>query len=65
VTGLGPLSVVINAAGISKDGLCVRMSTEQVRQILDVNLLGTIRVCKALVPTLMRQRQGRFHDNLA
>ncbi|RKP09908.1 hypothetical protein THASP1DRAFT_28306 [Thamnocephalis sphaerospora] len=55
---LGNIAVVVNAAGITHDGLCVRTSMEQAQRLLDVNLLGTMRVCKALAPALMRQRHG-------
>ncbi|RKP25858.1 hypothetical protein SYNPS1DRAFT_2812, partial [Syncephalis pseudoplumigaleata] len=44
--------------GIAIDGLCARQSMNEVQAMLDVNVLGTMRVCKAFIPTFMRQRSG-------
>ncbi|KAI8050564.1 short-chain dehydrogenase/reductase SDR [Syncephalis plumigaleata] len=58
VVSMGSVDVVINSAGIALDGLCARLLMDDVQSMLDTNLMGTMRVCKAFVPTMMRQRSG-------
>ncbi|KAI9596914.1 3-oxoacyl-reductase [Syncephalis fuscata] len=58
VAAMGSVDVVINSAGIVVNGLCSRLSIKEVQSMLDVNLLGTIRVCKAFAPIMMRQKKG-------
>ncbi|KFA81598.1 hypothetical protein S40288_09378 [Stachybotrys chartarum IBT 40288] len=50
--------VVINNAGNTLLGAVEDMSEEQISGYLQTNLLGTIRVWKAMLPALRRQRQG-------
>ncbi|EFC43287.1 predicted protein [Naegleria gruberi] len=41
------MNMLVNAAGISKDGLLLRFSQEDVEEIMNINLMGTINVCKS------------------
>ncbi|KAH7318120.1 hypothetical protein B0I35DRAFT_409058 [Stachybotrys elegans] len=50
--------VIINNAGNTLLGAVEDMSEEQISGYLQTNLLGTIRVWKAMLPALRRQRQG-------
>ena len=54
----GRLDVVINNAGITRDGLVVRMSDDDWETVLRTNLTGTFNVCRAAVRPMMRQRRG-------
>lgn len=54
------LEIVINNAGITKDKLFMRMSREDWRDLMAVNLDGMFYVTKALTRTLIRQRYGRI-----
>ncbi len=51
---------LVNNAGITRDGLLVRMQPEAWQQVLDVNLTGTFYFTKAVAPFMMRQKFGRI-----
>ncbi len=51
---------LVNNAGITKDGLLVRMSPENWKAVLDVNLTGTFFLTRSVAPIMMRQRSGRI-----
>jgi 3-oxoacyl-[acyl-carrier protein] reductase len=55
---LGPISVLVNSAGIRNDGLLAGQSPDDWRDVIDVNLIGTFHTCRALVPTMLRNRRG-------
>jgi 3-oxoacyl-[acyl-carrier protein] reductase len=56
----GALYGLVNNAGITADALIVRLSPQQWRRVLDVNLTGTFHFTKAVAPHMMRQRIGRI-----
>ncbi len=51
---------LVNNAGVTADGLLVRMSPENWRLPLTVNLDGTFHFTRAVAPLMMRQREGRI-----
>ncbi|MEZ4388317.1 MAG: 3-oxoacyl-[acyl-carrier-protein] reductase [Candidatus Krumholzibacteriia bacterium] len=51
---------LVNNAGITADGLLVRMSPEAWQKVLDVNLTGTFFFTRSVAPIMMRQRSGRI-----
>jgi 3-oxoacyl-[acyl-carrier protein] reductase len=51
---------LVNNAGITQDGLLVRMSPENWERVLAVNLNGTFYFTRCVAPLMMRQRQGRI-----
>lgn len=53
------LDVLVNNAGIRKDGLLVRLSVEQWDAVLDVNLKGVFLCTQAAVRHMMRARKGK------
>lgn len=55
---LGGLDIVVNNAGITRDGLLVRMSDEDWSSVLDINLTGVFSVTRAAARHLMKQRSG-------
>jgi NAD(P)-dependent dehydrogenase (short-subunit alcohol dehydrogenase family) len=57
---LGAPTVVVANAGITDDGLFVRLSPERWRAILDANLDGAYRTLRATVPGMMKARFGRI-----
>ena len=57
-TLMGGLDVLINNAGIHKDGILFMMKEENWDQVLQTNLYGTFYICKAAVPHLMKQKKG-------
>ncbi|MFV0255059.1 MAG: 3-oxoacyl-[acyl-carrier-protein] reductase [Erysipelotrichaceae bacterium] len=54
----GSCSVLVNNAGITKDGLLMRMSEADFKEVLSVNLGGTFNMTKALSKDMMRSRSG-------
>ena len=60
VAAAGALHVLVNNAGITRDGLLLRMKPEDWELVLKVNLTGAFNFCKAAVPVLVKQRWGRI-----
>lgn len=56
----GGLDVVVNNAGITRDGLLMRMKDDEWDQVLGVNLSGTFYVTRAATRRLMKSRRGRL-----
>jgi len=57
---LGPIEVLVNNAGITRDNLLARLSDEQWDAVLDVNLKGAFRTMKAVTRGMMKRRSGRI-----
>ena len=57
---IGPLSILVNNAGITRDGLLMRMRDEDWQAILDTNLTSVYRACKAAMRGMMKARKGRI-----
>ncbi|MDG1479618.1 MAG: beta-ketoacyl-ACP reductase [Myxococcota bacterium] len=55
---LGGLDVVVNNAGITRDGLMPRMRDEDWTAVLETNLGGTFRMCRGASMLMMRKRKG-------
>jgi len=57
---MGALYGVVNNAGITRDGLLVRMSQADWNEVLAVNLTGTFNFTRAAAKCMMRQKLGRI-----
>lgn len=57
---LGPVEVLVANAGITRDGLLVRMSEDDFASVLETNLTATWRLAKRTVPKMMKARWGRI-----
>lgn len=57
---LGALDIVVNNAGVTRDGLFVRMKEEDWDLVLNINLKGTFLMSQAAAPVLMKQRSGKI-----
>jgi 3-oxoacyl-[acyl-carrier protein] reductase len=56
----GRIDVLVNNAGITRDGLIVRMKETDWDDVLNINLKGTFNCIKAVTKTMMKQRSGRI-----
>jgi len=52
------VDILINNAGITRDGLLMRMSSEDWQQVMDINLTGAFYTCRALTRSMLRRRSG-------
>jgi 3-oxoacyl-[acyl-carrier protein] reductase len=52
------VDVLVNNAGITRDGLLARMSDDDWRTVLDTNLGGTFNTCRAVTRGMMKRRSG-------
>ena len=58
VKEFGKIDILINNAGITKDGLMMRMSEEQWDMVINVNLKSAFNFIHAITPVMMRQKSG-------
>ncbi|HSB51866.1 MAG TPA: 3-oxoacyl-[acyl-carrier-protein] reductase [Dissulfurispiraceae bacterium] len=59
-TSFGKVEIVVNNAGITRDGLLMRMKEEDWDAVLDINLKGTFLCMKEAVRLMSKQRYGRI-----
>ena len=57
---LGPVSILVNNAGVTRDGLALRMSEDDWDVVLDTNLKGAFNVVKAFQRVLLKQPNARI-----
>ncbi|MDH3753749.1 MAG: 3-oxoacyl-[acyl-carrier-protein] reductase [Acidimicrobiia bacterium] len=57
---LDPVDILVSNAGITRDGLVLRMNDDDFSAVVDTNLTGGFRVAKRAVKTMMRARFGRI-----
>jgi 3-oxoacyl-[acyl-carrier protein] reductase len=60
VADFGTVDIVVNNAGITKDGLLMRMSEENWDEVIDVNLKSVFNITKAASKIMMKNRKGVF-----
>ncbi|MCC7272232.1 MAG: 3-oxoacyl-[acyl-carrier-protein] reductase [Alphaproteobacteria bacterium] len=57
---LGGIDILVSNAGLTRDGLVLRMKDEDWQRVLDVNLTAAFRLTRACLRGMMRQRWGRI-----
>ncbi|MFM2233976.1 MAG: hypothetical protein RLZZ240_560 [Actinomycetota bacterium] len=57
---LGPLEVVVINAGTNKDALAMRLEDSDMENIINTNLMGSIRVARRSVKSMIKNRKGRI-----
>lgn len=55
---LGSVDVLVNNAGITKDGLLLRMTEEDFEKVVDINLKGAFLCTKAAIKDMLRAKKG-------
>jgi 3-oxoacyl-[acyl-carrier protein] reductase len=58
IKDFGSLDIVVNNAGITRDGLLMRMSEEQFNEVIKTNLNSVFNVVKACQRQMLKQRSG-------
>jgi 3-oxoacyl-[acyl-carrier protein] reductase len=58
VEGVDSLDVLVNNAGLTRDGLIARMPDDDWRAVIDTNLGGVFHTCRAAARGMMRRRAG-------
>ncbi|WP_456271862.1 3-oxoacyl-ACP reductase FabG [Bacillus sp. AK031] len=56
----GGIDILINNAGITRDGMMAKMSEEDFKQVLDVNLTGVFHCTQAFLPALIDSGKGKI-----
>jgi 3-oxoacyl-[acyl-carrier protein] reductase len=56
----GTPSILVNNAGVTRDGLLVRMSAEDWQVVIETDLSAVYRTCKAVLRGMMKARRGRI-----
>jgi 3-oxoacyl-[acyl-carrier protein] reductase len=57
---LGPISILVNNAAITRDGLMLRMKREDWDAVINTDLTGTFLLTQQVLPTMTRARRGRI-----
>jgi 3-oxoacyl-[acyl-carrier protein] reductase len=57
---LGGLDILVCNAGVTKDGLAMRMKDDDWQSVIDINLTATFRLNRAVLRGMMKQRAGRI-----
>ena len=57
---LGRIDILINNAGVTKDGLLIRMDDAQWDRVLNINLRGTFLCTRAVAKQMLKARRGRI-----
>ncbi len=56
----GPVATLVANAGITRDQLIMRMSDEDIDEVLMTNLAGTLRLCRGVARGMLRAKAGRI-----
>ena len=56
----GPVSILVNNAGITRDNLAMRMKDDEWDAVIDTNLKAIFRMCKLVMRGMMKARSGRI-----
>ena len=56
----GPISILVNNAGVTRDGLLMRMKDDDWDAVLEVNMTASMSLCRAAMRDMMKARAGRI-----
>ena len=56
----GNLYCIVNNAGITRDNLAIRMSTDELKKVIDVNLTSTFLLSKSAIKKMLKNKQGKI-----
>jgi len=56
----GSLDCIVNNAGITQDNLAIRMSIEEWKKVIDINLTSTFLLCKFAIKKMLKNKSGKI-----
>ena len=56
----GSLDCIVNNAGITQDNLAIRMSLDEWRKVIDINLTSTFLLCKFAIKKMLKNKSGKI-----
>lgn len=57
---MGGINILVNNAGLTRDGLSMRMKNEDWQDVIDVNMTSTFKLAQAVQRSMMKARSGRI-----
>ena len=57
---LGGLDILVNNAGITLDNLSIRLTEENWKRVLDINLTSSFLMCKNAIKKMLKQKSGKI-----
>ena len=57
---LGGLDIVVNNAGITLDNLSIRLTEENWKKVLDINLTSSFLICKFAIKKMLKKKYGKI-----
>ena len=56
----GPLDCIVYNAGITQDNLAIRMSLDEWKKVIDINLTSTFLICKFAIKKMLKNKKGKI-----
>ncbi|RLQ97252.1 3-oxoacyl-ACP reductase FabG [Falsibacillus albus] len=60
ISTYGKIDILINNAGITRDGMLAKLSTSDFQQVIDVNLTGVFHCTQAVLPYMVQSGKGKI-----
>jgi 3-oxoacyl-[acyl-carrier protein] reductase len=57
---LGSIDILINNAGITSDNISIRLTEENWKKVIDINLTSTFLMCKNAIKKMLKNKQGKI-----
>ena len=57
---LGSIDILINNAGITSDNISIRLTEENWKKVIDINLTSTFLMCKHAIKKMLKNKQGKI-----
>ena len=54
------IDCIVNNAGITQDNLAIRMSLDEWKKVIDINLTSTFLMCKFAIKKMLKNKKGKL-----